>query len=398
LSCAIAGASAQTVGTAAAVNPTSSSIQPGGGGRVLQIGQSVVYRERVTTSASGSLQVLFVDKTTLNVGPNSDLTIDEFVYNPAVGSGRMTTSLARGVLRFVGGNISHQGGATIKTPVATLGIRGGVVTVTHDRNGTRVVLGFGTVVVATATGSVTLRRPGFAVSVSPDGVLGSTTDRVQQAEVDQGFARTRSLPGQSGGARQRPTEAIAARAGVGVAYRSTLPCTLPLQGQNLGDIYDFRCQAIQPSRQGADTLVRQGVQLERDRPRTGPARPPTDPGQPPANEPRPSNPSTPLTVPTIGALPTVVAVQPTVSRAPTSVGAVPPVQVTPPRTLVSTPVVGTPVGTPTTPTTPTPTPPVGVGPSTPGSTITPGGSIFGSTPVTIRPLFPLIPTGPSPIR
>ena len=38
----------------------------------------------------------------------------------------------QGALRFVGGQISHTAGATINTPVASLGIRGGAAFVTHD--------------------------------------------------------------------------------------------------------------------------------------------------------------------------------------------------------------------------------------------------------------------------
>jgi hypothetical protein len=49
--------------------------------------------------------------------------IDSFVYDPDTGIGQMVTSLAKGALRFVGGELSHQGAATLKTPVATIGIR-----------------------------------------------------------------------------------------------------------------------------------------------------------------------------------------------------------------------------------------------------------------------------------
>src|SRR5690606_29607686 len=48
------------------------------------------------------------------------------------GGGRFATRLTKGALRFVGGEISHTAGATINTPVATLGIRGGAAFVTHD--------------------------------------------------------------------------------------------------------------------------------------------------------------------------------------------------------------------------------------------------------------------------
>jgi len=68
----------------------------------------------------------------LTIGPNSNLVIDDFVYNPNAGGGRFAASLTKGALRFVGGQISHTAGATINTPVASLGIRGGAALITHD--------------------------------------------------------------------------------------------------------------------------------------------------------------------------------------------------------------------------------------------------------------------------
>ena len=75
---------------------------------------------------------MFNDKSTLTIGPNSNLVIDDFVYNPGAGGGKFAASLTKGALRFVGGQISHTAGATINTPVASLGIRGGAAFVTHD--------------------------------------------------------------------------------------------------------------------------------------------------------------------------------------------------------------------------------------------------------------------------
>ena len=102
---------AQDVGTAAAVNPLSQSTPPGGETRVLRIGARVVHKERVLTTAEGTVQLLFIDKTTLNIGPNSNLVIDKFVYDPSADTGQIVTSLTKGALRFVGGQLSHQGGS-----------------------------------------------------------------------------------------------------------------------------------------------------------------------------------------------------------------------------------------------------------------------------------------------
>jgi hypothetical protein len=53
------------------------------------------------------------------------LVIDEFVYDPASKSGHMLTKLTQGTLQYIGGELSHQGAATVETPAAVIGIRGG---------------------------------------------------------------------------------------------------------------------------------------------------------------------------------------------------------------------------------------------------------------------------------
>jgi hypothetical protein len=141
-------AAAQQVGVAGAVNPAAQATR-GGAVRVLELGSPIIHNEHLHTSAAGSLQVVFLDKTTLSVGPSSDVTIDSFVYDPQRQSGTMAVTLGKGVLRVVGGNVPHTGGATVTTPVATIGIRGGIATVSHDgRSGTQAVNGYGVVTVA----------------------------------------------------------------------------------------------------------------------------------------------------------------------------------------------------------------------------------------------------------
>ena len=90
-------AEAATVGTAGAANTRSTGTPPGGNLRVIEIGTQVVSDEKIGTSASGSVQLLFIDKTTLNIGPNSSLVIDKFVFNPATQQGELAVSLGKPV-------------------------------------------------------------------------------------------------------------------------------------------------------------------------------------------------------------------------------------------------------------------------------------------------------------
>src|SRR5437764_6451025 len=96
----------QRVGVSSAVNQDATGIPPGATPRRLVLGQEVVFNERISTGPEGQTQILFVDQSTITVGPRSGMVIDEFVYDPNAGTGKLAASLTRGVFRFVGGKLS----------------------------------------------------------------------------------------------------------------------------------------------------------------------------------------------------------------------------------------------------------------------------------------------------
>src|SRR5437588_514776 len=83
---------AQRVGVNSAVNPAAEGTPPGAASRRLVLGQEVVYNERISTTAEGQTQILFLDESSMTVGPNSNLTIDQFVYDPNSGTGKLAMS------------------------------------------------------------------------------------------------------------------------------------------------------------------------------------------------------------------------------------------------------------------------------------------------------------------
>src|SRR4051812_25100017 len=138
---------AAQVGTASAVNPAATVNL-----RTITIGSSIAHMERIRTTSSGSVQVLFIDKTSMTIGPNSDVTIDEYVFDPKAGTGSLAATVGKGAMRFVGGLISHNGNAEVKTATAVLGIRGGVALV----SGASVYAGYGSTSVTSGGVTVTL--------------------------------------------------------------------------------------------------------------------------------------------------------------------------------------------------------------------------------------------------
>jgi SRSO17 transposase len=90
-----------------------SSATVGGAVRTIEIGAQMVENEKVETSANGSVQLLFIDKTTLNIGPHSSVVIDKFVFNPMTTQGELAVTLSKGALQLVGGQATHTSGCQI---------------------------------------------------------------------------------------------------------------------------------------------------------------------------------------------------------------------------------------------------------------------------------------------
>jgi hypothetical protein len=221
---AAGAATAQQVGTATAVNPSSESTPPGGSTTTLTVGARVVHKERIHTSPTGSVQLLFLDKSTLNIAPNTNLLIDEFVYDPASGSGHMLTKLTQGTLQYIGGKLSHEGAVTIATPAAVIGIRGGTVTVDHGMNGTQAIDQNGTITITNGGGTIVVTRPGFVVTITNWNTPPGQPVRVTAAQVIHYIEYLSSKFGQNGGVGGLNNGNIII-AGCGTA--TTLPCPQP---------------------------------------------------------------------------------------------------------------------------------------------------------------------------
>src|SRR5271163_2896627 len=192
-------AAAQRVGTATAVNPASDSTPPGGSTVALTVGAHVVHKERIHTTPTGSVQLLFLDKSTLSIAPNTSILIDEFVYDPNSGKGHMLATLTQGALRYVGGKLSHEGEVTIVTTAAHIGIRGGTVTVVQGPNGTEVINHFGTITIQNGGGTIIVTRPGFVVTITNWSTLPGQPVRVTAEEIRHYIRLLSSKFGKNGG-------------------------------------------------------------------------------------------------------------------------------------------------------------------------------------------------------
>lgn len=80
--------------------------------------------ETVATPQNGSTALLFQDATRLQLGANSTVVLDRFVYDPGSQQGDASIKFSKGIFRWVTGEIKNKDAVKLATPTATLTIRG----------------------------------------------------------------------------------------------------------------------------------------------------------------------------------------------------------------------------------------------------------------------------------
>lgn len=139
---------------------------PAAAERVLHVGVDVQANELVTTGASDRAHLLFLDGSSLTVGPQARLTIDRFVYDPNRKGGDLAITAMQGVFRFVGGKISKTAPVTVNTPSGALTIRGGIMIVRVEPTRTVATFVFGIEMTAKGSGKTeSVKRPGWQVTL-----------------------------------------------------------------------------------------------------------------------------------------------------------------------------------------------------------------------------------------
>ncbi len=184
-------------GVTAAVNPQATGTPPAGTTRVLEVGGNVVQNEHLTTGPEGQAQLLFRDGSTMTMGPDSDLTIDNFVYDPDKKTAQLAMTAAVGVFRFVGGRASKDEPVILNTPTSTIGIRGGIAVHDSRANQTHFLHGQGLTVTSKTTNQTVTARQGFTITLGPGGTLVIT--KIDIAALARISASFQGRPGAGGG-------------------------------------------------------------------------------------------------------------------------------------------------------------------------------------------------------
>ena len=163
-------ASLAQIGSAASVqNQVQGIIR--GGTQSIMVGSSVFQNERVRTGEESLVQLVFLDQSDFRIGPNSEATLNRFVYDPDRGTGRVAIEASRGVFRFMTGSQAPKN-YEVKTAIATIQVKGTEFHLLVERDYIVVALVHGTLRIVPVRGRVVwLNQPGTTVTFHADGRL-----------------------------------------------------------------------------------------------------------------------------------------------------------------------------------------------------------------------------------
>ena len=94
--------------------------------RVLQLEDDVYHNELIETEEESATKLIFLDETTLTLGPQSSVVLDRFVYDPDPSKASLVMTATKGIFRFASGKLPKNA-YRLHTPAATIGIRGTVL-------------------------------------------------------------------------------------------------------------------------------------------------------------------------------------------------------------------------------------------------------------------------------
>lgn len=91
-----------------------------------QPGTPVFEGSQLKTGPKSTLGVTFKDETVMSFGPDTELTVDEYLYSPSQGKLKLGSKLAKGSMNYVSGVIAklQPDAVSVTTPTGTIGVRG----------------------------------------------------------------------------------------------------------------------------------------------------------------------------------------------------------------------------------------------------------------------------------
>ena len=142
-------------------------------------GSKIFFGDTIISSSQSNAQILFLDQTVLTLGEETEISIDEFIYDPNSNDGSFVSTVKSGTVKFITGQISKKNpdNLEVKVPAGTLGARGTeFVVLSEAKNESTVVLlgpgpnntlGMvpGNLILSDGVNSVNITNPGYEAMV-----------------------------------------------------------------------------------------------------------------------------------------------------------------------------------------------------------------------------------------
>jgi hypothetical protein len=93
---------------------------------VAQPGIPLYQGSTLTTGSDGSLGVTLKDNTVMSFGPDTEVSIDDYLYKPAQDRLKLAARIVKGTLHYISGVIAKlkPEAVSINTPTGIIGVRG----------------------------------------------------------------------------------------------------------------------------------------------------------------------------------------------------------------------------------------------------------------------------------
>ena len=202
---ATATSAAEPIGRIETLSGSAEVTHSDGSKAPLAQGAPIFSGDVIETGDSGAVGIVLADDSTLSLAESGRMVMDDVVYDPSAQTGNATISIVQGVFSFVSGQIAKTGpdAMVLKTPVATLGIRGTKVAGSAAAEGEQNTISLlpdadgsvGEIAVSNGAGTIVLNVAGATTQMTSAFVAPPPPVILPVAQIQQQFsAALRSLP------------------------------------------------------------------------------------------------------------------------------------------------------------------------------------------------------------
>lgn len=137
-----------------------------------KVGDPINENQMVITEDNSKAQILLKDQTTLSIGPNSEVVIDQFVLGAGSDKGTLSASFKKGLFKYTSGKIAtDRGNVKINVPNTVITVRGTEFLGNIKTDKTSVVLLSGAISLTSLNRVQEVVRSGFGVTIGGPGSI-----------------------------------------------------------------------------------------------------------------------------------------------------------------------------------------------------------------------------------